>query len=221
MPKHDYASITVNKALDLLELVAEGGHPTLGRAAQALDLPKATAFRLLHTLMKRGFIIRAAVVGFGLGPRAPWLADRVKASWLDTLERAVEPHLLPLRDAYGDTVNLGIRSGTDLVYRASVEGTYPIRFVEAQGAVGPLRATALGKALLAYLTSLEQGRILGRLPLAALTTKTITAATDWSESLPASGLWVTPSTMRNPSKGRSAWLSRSSLVKSIRLPRLA
>ncbi len=165
---------TVNKALEVLEHLAHHNEETLETLGRALDMPKATVFRLVYTLEKRGYVVRTPLGALGLGPRVLWLVTESKRSWFLLLREAALPRMLELRDLFGDTVNLGTRSGSQLVYIDVVEGTYPVRFVEMPGALGPLHATALGKALLAHLPASELESVLSGLTLRRYTPATIT-----------------------------------------------
>src|SRR3569623_689563 len=49
---------TVDRALDLLALVCDGGAPSLRECARRSHLPASTALRLLRTLEVRGFVRR-------------------------------------------------------------------------------------------------------------------------------------------------------------------
>lgn len=173
MPDHRYDLGTVNKALDVVEHLARQREATFDSLARAVDMPKATVFRLVYTLERRGYIIRGPLGELGLGPRVLWLASGNNRNWVIELQQAARPHLVALRDAFGDTVNLAIRSSDHLVYIDVAEGTHPVRFIEVAGSVGPLHATALGKALLAHLPPAELRTVLASLSFQALTPKTI------------------------------------------------
>ena len=61
------------------------------------------------------------------------------------------PHLDRLRTTLGETVQMAILDGSDIVYIAKSESQRPIQLVSAVGSRLPAHATGLGKALLACL----------------------------------------------------------------------
>lgn len=165
---------TVNKALDVVEHLARHREETLDSLARAVGMPKSTVFRLVHTLERRGYAVRGPSGSLGLGPRVLWLVSADNRNWVIELQKVAHPHLVALRDEFGDTVNLAVRSTDHVVYIDVVEGIHPLRFIEVPGTIGPLHATALGKALLAYLPAVEQKSVISSLRFEPLTPRTIT-----------------------------------------------
>ena len=62
---------TLNRALDVVFMVAAEGGMTLVQLQQRLGLTKSTAYRLASALVTRGLLVRVDQV-YGLGPR--WIA---------------------------------------------------------------------------------------------------------------------------------------------------
>lgn len=169
--KYDLRS--VRRALDVLEVLSDAGELTLEALARRTRVPKPTVFRLVRTLEERGYVVRGVSGALALGPRVFSLVGGGRKPWVVLLREVARPEMVRLRDVLEDTVNLAVRAAGHVVYVDVVEGTYPVRFVESPGALGPLHATALGKVLLAYLPSAERDELLGELPLARLTARTI------------------------------------------------
>ncbi len=183
MASDRYSLGTVHKALDVVEHLAGQRQKSLDSLAKAVQMPKGTVFRLVHTLESRGYVVRGPSGHLGLGPRVLWLASGNSRNWVIELQKAAHPYLETLRDRFGDTVNLAVRSGDHLVYIDVVEGTHPLRFIEVPGTIGPLHATALGKALLAFLPVNDLKTVLPALRLEALTPRTITDPGRFREEL--------------------------------------
>lgn len=179
--KYDLRS--VRRALDVLEVLADAGELTLEALARRTGLPKPTVFRLVRTLEERGYVVRATSGNLGLGPRVLSLAGGERKPWVALVREVARPEMVRLRDALEDTVNLAVRAAGHVVYVDVAEGTYPVRFVESPGALGPLHATALGKVLLAFLPAAEREELLSELPLARLTARTIVDREQLQEEL--------------------------------------
>lgn len=139
---------SVARSLDLLEAVAaeNGG---LVAIAERAGLVPSTAYRLLTTLMERGYVSRSARTGrFRLGHKLIELAA-VAARDSDSLRSIVRPHLEQLRNATDETANLVVRDGVSIVYVDQVESSRAIRMFTTIGRRVPMHAAAAGKAILA------------------------------------------------------------------------
>lgn len=172
-PNESILSQTVLKALDVLECVANGDAPLSAlQVARLCRLSRPTAYRLLSTLVYRGYLATDGA-GFRLGTQALSLGQKVLASF-DVLEVA-RASMRQLSDLASETINLSIHQGTEILYIAQVEGPQSIRMKCTIGSRNPLHCTAMGKALLAFLPNEERISLLERLVLAPYTAATITA----------------------------------------------
>ncbi len=84
--------------------------------------------------------------------------------------------LQQLVDKIGETCNLTMLSGDDVVYLDRVETQWPLRMHLQPGSRVPLHCTASGKLLLAFLPSAQRQRLVASLPLRAHSAHTITNA---------------------------------------------
>lgn len=164
----------LEKGLSLLE--ALGGHPDgagVSRVAREVDLPVSTVYRLLATLVKRGFVsFDSESRRYYLGLRVFELSSRV--SLAKGLSGVAFPTMKRLAEITGESVFMAVRDGTDLVYIERVEGQSRIQIFGSIGARGPLYCTAQGKAILAFLPEPEREDMLGRIYLERRTPNTIT-----------------------------------------------
>lgn len=121
-------------AASLKVLVAETG------------LPPSTAVRILAAAGENGLVERDPRGGYRLGPRLARLAGS-RTTRLDVREEA-RAVMDWLRDQVGETVNLTMREGDEVVY---VERSTPRRTLRVEQVVGsraPLHTTAVGKLML-------------------------------------------------------------------------
>src|SRR5919106_1547095 len=86
------------------------------------------------------------------------------------------PALESLADATGESVNLGIRSGADVLVVLAVPSRQPLRFDQLAGSRVPIHTSAMGKCLLAFAAPPPAGAgALSELPrLSRFTERTIT-----------------------------------------------
>jgi IclR family acetate operon transcriptional repressor len=163
---------SVARAVRLLEVVAEHpGQLGITELGRRLGVHKATAFRLVSTLVEAGLLERDAVTdkyrpGFGLVRLAT-----TAVAGLD-LVRQARPVLERLAEDSQETVNLAVLDGPEVVNIDQVAGTHAVVSVNWVGRRTPLHCTSNGKALLAHLPDEERDRVLAG-PLERRTPKTI------------------------------------------------
>ncbi len=177
-----YAVTALERGLTLLQaLVASQAPLTLHEVAGRARIPKTTAFRLLTTLEGRGFVERTQEGAYRLGLRAVQLGQ-VAGTAMD-LRRAAQPVLRRLHQFSEDTVNLAAWHARQVVYLDVLPSPRPLRFVEMPGTVAPLHATALGKAIAAYLPDAEVRALLREAGMAKFTPDTIVKSTRFLQEI--------------------------------------
>ena len=145
-----YDVAVLQKALDLLELITEAGDLGLAELSGRTGASKASSFRVLTTLARRGYVTKDPVTRrYAPGPRLIALSF-ANVSKLQLVPRA-RPVLEELRDTFGETVNLGILADHDVLYLDIAESARSLRMSSQAGARDRLHSTSLGKAILAAL----------------------------------------------------------------------
>jgi len=141
----------IDRMMSLLDvLAARSGSVGLKELAQATSLHPSTAHRILNDMVVGRFVDRGEQAGsYRLGMRLLELGNLVKAR-LSVREAAIEP-MRELHRRTGQTVNLSVRQGDEIVY---VERSYSERsgmqVVRAIGGRAVLHLTSSGKLFLAY-----------------------------------------------------------------------
>ena len=172
-PRRDSVQ-SLDRALDVLEALAEGGELGVTELANRTGLVPSTVHRLLATLAKRGYVAQSADSGrYRIGLKVPEIAGGIEQR-LAHLREVSRPHLVRISEATGETVNLVILDGDRVVYVDQVEGTRRVRMFTTVGTAALAHTTGAGKAIMAYgpagaLTALYGGRE----PLARLTPSTL------------------------------------------------
>lgn len=138
----------IRRMADLLDaLAAEDGAASLKALALETGLHASTAHRILATLQEIGYVERGGNGEYQLGVRLLQLGNRVRMHM--DLRREAIPVMESLRDRVGETVNLTVREGDDVVYIERVSGTRNMRVELVIGGRAPLHVTAVGKLFLA------------------------------------------------------------------------
>lgn len=148
MPNEKTSPIQViDRMTALLDaLAAEQDGASLKILAAETGLHPSTAFRILAALVMHDFVARDEAGHYRLGPRLSRLAARVRHG-LDVREVA-RPEMERLRDALGETVNLTVRQGDEVVYVERVTSNRMMRVEQVIGSRAPLHVTAVGKLML-------------------------------------------------------------------------
>ncbi len=127
-------------------LAAQEGSASLKVLAAETGLHPSTAYRILAALIDHDFVGRDELSLYRLGPHLLRLAAKVRAG-LDA--RAVaRPEMERLRDQVGETVNLTVREGDEVVYVERVTPKRMMRVEQVVGSRAPLHVTAVGKLML-------------------------------------------------------------------------
>ena len=162
---------SVERAIDVLEMLADAGGPVgLSALSASTGLPLPTIHRLVRTLAGRGYVRQERSREYALGPRLVRLGDtasRLVGTW-------ARPLLAGLVDDLGESANLALLEGSQIVYVAQAHGRHGMRmFTEVGRRVSP-HCTAVGKALLARMDDAQVADVLSRTDLVAHTAHTIT-----------------------------------------------
>jgi IclR family acetate operon transcriptional repressor len=162
---------SLERAFDLLERMADaGGEVGLSELSASSGLPLPTIHRLMRTLVACGYVRQQPNRRYALGPRLIRLgesASRLLGTW-------ARPYLARLVEETGETANMALLDGDEIVYVAQVPSKHSMRmFTEVGRRVLP-HSTGVGKALLAHTPADEVRALLARTGMPAATEKTIT-----------------------------------------------
>ncbi|MFG1794941.1 IclR family transcriptional regulator [Nocardia sp. NPDC049149] len=173
---------SIERAFGLLETMAdEGGTMGLSQLATASGLPLPTIHRLVRTLVDLGYLRQEPSRQYVLGPKLIKLGE----SSAHLLGVRARPHLTRLVDELGESANMAMLDGDQIVYVAQVPSRHSMRmFTEVGRRVLP-HCTAVGKALLADLPPERTRDLLQRTGMPRYTEHTITAPDEFARQLEA------------------------------------
>ena len=140
---------SLDRGLTILRAVALSEHPiSLGELSELLNIDRSSAFRLAHTLRRRGFL--SSPTGrkdYILGP-AMWTLSH-QYDWSKMLVRVAHEQLKLIANALNETAHLAVREGKSALFIDSAHANHVIAVAGQTGELVPLYCTAHGKALLA------------------------------------------------------------------------
>jgi IclR family acetate operon transcriptional repressor len=164
---------SVDRAFNVLELLAAKGGMTLSEVAAELDQSAATIYRVLSTLQAREVVeADAQSQVWNIGPAA----FQIGYAFLrrsSVVERS-RPIMRELMAQTGETANLGIEKSGMVMFISQVETHETIRAFFPPGTQSPLHASGIGKALLAHFTPAKMTDFLKAGELERFTENTIT-----------------------------------------------
>ncbi|NPT45787.1 helix-turn-helix domain-containing protein [Paraburkholderia sp. 1N] len=162
------------KILDVLADVLEGS-AGLGDIAQRSDLSPSTTHRLLTTLVECGYVGReVGTKGYVIGHRMIHFSSTVRKR-TSGLRHRVRSHLEAITAETGETCNLVVLDGKNVVYIDQVEGTRALRMVPGVGSIFPAYTSASAKAVLAFqVDPMYLDAVFGTEPLVKYAAHTLT-----------------------------------------------
>ncbi len=142
----------VLKVFAVLESLVDDRRASLADLASRAMTSKATAHRLLNTMVELGYVERdddtdryaLTLKLFSLGARS--IQDRNDLLW------AADRVMAKLSRMTGESINLGVMDNTEerVVYAHKYDSHYNLSMQSTLGKRNPLHSTSLGKALLAW-----------------------------------------------------------------------
>lgn len=156
----------------LLDAIAgNDDRSTLKVLSAETGLHPSTAFRILKSLARFGFVERDGD-NYRIGRKLLYLSGRVPGG--RELNAEAEPVMEWLRNEIGETVNLTVAQGDEVVYIGRVLSRRIMRVEQIVGSRAPLHVTAVGKLMLGDLGEAACRSYARRTGLPAFTPNTIT-----------------------------------------------
>ncbi|WP_217237587.1 IclR family transcriptional regulator [Streptomyces sp. AC555_RSS877] len=173
---------SVDRAVGVLEILAQRGEAGVSEVAAEIDVHKSTAFRLLGALEARGLVEQTAERGkYRLGFGIVRLAGAVTGR-LDITQQG-RPVCERLSEEIGETVNIAVLQEHFAVNLYQVRGPGAVGTHNWVGQLTPVYATSSGKILLAHLPAKERDAVLAATTVQKHTPHTLTARTKLEKNL--------------------------------------
>jgi IclR family KDG regulon transcriptional repressor len=172
----------VGKLIQILERLDQApGGLLLREIVNSTSINKSTAYRFLSHLETEGYVFRDSDGYYMVGPKLAKLGNG--ATYQATLCRSSAQILEKLRTDTGETVNLAVLDGSEILYLSVFESQHTFRMVSEVGRRRPLYCTALGKAILAHLPPEQQRKIIGSTQFESFTPHTVGSAEELNKDL--------------------------------------
>jgi IclR family acetate operon transcriptional repressor len=168
------AAKTVRRALEILNLLSTAGGPIgVIELSKELQASQSTVYRILSTLLAEGYVAQDPQTDkYALGLQALVPAGSV-LNHLEVRKQALAA-LERLAHETQCNANLAVFHRGAVLYVGRIDGPKSARMYTVLGRLAPAHATALGKAMLAFLPEADVETITGAGPLKSLTPRTVT-----------------------------------------------
>lgn len=174
---------SVDRAVSVLEILAQHGEAGVTEIADELDVHRSTAFRLLGVLENRGLVAQEQDRGkYYLGAGVLRLAGSA-AGRLDISQEGA-PVCRELASEVGETANIAVLDDDAAVNIMQARGLSSVSAQNWLGRRTPLHATSSGKTLLAHQPKSVRESVLSR-RLPRITERTITVVGELRTQLDA------------------------------------
>ncbi|CAL9616478.1 HTH-type transcriptional repressor AllR [Streptomyces sp. enrichment culture] len=173
---------SVDRAISVLEILAQRGEAGVSEVAGEIQVHKSTAFRLLGALEARGLVEQAGErgkyrLGFGIVRLAGAVTGRID------ITQQSRPVCERLAEDLGETVNIAVMQEHYAINLYQVRGPGAITAHNWVGQLTPLHATSSGKILLAHLPAKERAALLAEAGMKKITPRTLTSKTKLEKNL--------------------------------------
>ncbi len=165
----------VDRAIDVLEVLADGGAMTLSQIAAEMEQSPATLYRVLCTFQARDMVENDPFTQeWTIGASA----FRIGAKFLrrSNVVLSALPAMRHLMETTGETSNLGIEKTGKVIFVSQVETHESIRAFFPPGTQAPMHASGIGKALLSTFSETRLAQYVKDNGLTPFTHKTISTS---------------------------------------------
>ncbi len=135
---------------------------TLQEIGQRIAMPKATAFRLVNTLERAGFLIRLENNHYCLSLKLVRLAGLVRSTV--TLRDVARPVMIDVNRRTGETITLNTIDGASRICLEVVDTPAPLMTIARPGERVSLLYGATSRILLAYMSAQERAAVIAAHP---------------------------------------------------------
>jgi IclR family KDG regulon transcriptional repressor len=172
MPRLDYVQ-SLSRGLEILEVINRNGEMGISEVSEALKMDRSTVYRLISTLKAREYLKQnnansryyCSLKMFEMGCRVVTKLG---------MGRQVRYIMEELAVSVGESVNLGVLDGSDIVHIEKIESHETIKVDVGVGERMPSYSTSLGKAILAFLPQDQVSALLEKMIFEKITPNTVT-----------------------------------------------
>lgn len=146
-PKRASGTQAIDRALEVLSSFVDQPEQGITDIAARTDLSPSTVHRIVRALVGSGYLAQSPDDRYNFGHAALVLGQSAR----DAMGfRSALPILEQLGGETGESVNMGVRDGNEVVVVLRVESVQPLRFDQPVGSRISLHCSSMGKSLMAF-----------------------------------------------------------------------
>lgn len=145
--KRIHGTQAIDRALEVLSSFVETAEQGITDIAARTDLSPSTVHRIVRALVANGYLAQGANDRYSFGHATLVLGQSAR----DALGFGTAlPILEQLGGETGESINMGVRDGNEVVVVLRVESVQPLRFDQPIGSRISLHCSSMGKSLMAF-----------------------------------------------------------------------
>lgn len=181
--EENYSVPGLDKGLAIIEAIAASSKGmTMVDITSMVDVTSTTAYRILSTLLRRGYVLYDESKKSYILSRKILQIGYTTLGEHDLLE-IVLPAIRNLRDEVKESVFFGVLGSEKGIFIEQAQSNHPFKFILEKGTSFELHNSAPGKVFMAYSTLAERSRYLGLMRFEKCTHKTITTQSKYVKEL--------------------------------------
>ncbi|MDT8379555.1 MAG: IclR family transcriptional regulator [Desulfotignum sp.] len=170
--KKYYSIASLEKGIQVLELLAAHGELSVSEAARLMNTNRAGSHRFISTLRDLGYVEKNSSSKYQPTLKIMSLAQKVANRF--EIRRLAKPYMHRLSIMYKETINLGLFKNQEIIHIDKIDSMEVLRMDSALGDKAPAYCTGLGKSILAFLPNHELAHYLDTVERKSLAPNTIT-----------------------------------------------
>jgi len=170
----NYSVPNLERSIEIIEYMSrEKRDFTITEIARELDFPRNSVFRIVKTLIDRGYMVSLSGKTYRLSSKLLSIGYAA-VSEQNLIQQASKP-MHELRDQVNESVFIGVMAGSQGVVLDELLSYSPVKVKVGVGTQFPVYTGAPGKAMVAYLDEHRQNEILDQITFKKYTENTITS----------------------------------------------
>ncbi len=165
---------SLEKGIKVLEILAAKGALSVSQVAKECGYNRARAHRFLATLRELGYVQQNSFGQYELTFKLLGLALQLSTRF--EIRKSARELMQQLAARHKETINLGFLENCDIVHLDKIDSPELLRMDPGIGSRAPAHCTALGKAILAFLTQDSLQQFLASASLRSRTPNTVNDA---------------------------------------------
>ena len=164
---------SVYRAIKILEAFNADEGMTVTEISKRFNFPKSSVHQILNTLTSENILKKNPVTNrYFLGVKLFILGDKARANL--EIRKVAEPRLKKLKEIFDETVHLTVLDNDEVLYVECFESSKLLRPFQIIGYRAPLHCTAVGKAMMAFMSKQDIDRVIRTKGLKRFTKNTLT-----------------------------------------------